>query len=259
MRVHILGSGTSSGVPVIGCHCSVCKSSNPKNQRTRASIAIADGGRTVLIDTSPELRLQVLRSGIEAIDGLLYSHMHADHTAGFDDLRAFFFKSRRPLDCYLLAEYFTEIKTRFRYAFEDTGYYGLTPQVNLHAIPDSIFSLAGFDIEPIRLTHGNVPSCGFRFGRFAYVTDFKHFPKPKIEEWHGKIDVMVASGIHFGTHSTHSVIPETLQLFDDLGVKRGIISHLAHDVDYVEHKALLPNFVEYAFDGMTIDLEAIVS
>lgn len=259
MRVHILGSGTSSGVPVIGCHCSVCKSSDPKNQRTRASIAIENDGRTLMIDTSPEMRLQVLRSGIEQIDGLLYSHMHADHTAGFDDLRAFFFKSRRPLDCYLLPEYFDELKTRFRYAFVDTGYYGLTPQVNLHAIPEAAFSFAGFDIEPVRLMHGNVPSCGFRVGRFAYVTDFKHFPQQTIAQWRGKIDVMVASGIHFGTHSTHSVIPETLQLFDDLGVKRGIISHLAHDVDYVAHKALLPDSREYAFDGMTIDLEAALS
>ncbi|MBC7532751.1 MAG: MBL fold metallo-hydrolase [Oligoflexus sp.] len=259
MRVHILGSGTSSGVPVIGCHCSVCRSSDPKNQRTRASIAVSEAGRTVMIDTSPEMRLQVIRAGIEDIDGLLYSHMHADHTAGFDDLRAFFFKTRRPLDCYLLPEYFEELKTRFRYAFVDLGYHGVTPQVNLHAIPDESFHFAGFDIEPVRLQHGNVPSCGFRFGRFAYVTDFKNFPLKKIEEWRGKIDVMVASGIHFGTHTTHSVIPETLQLFDDLAVKRGIISHLAHDVDYVEHAALLPNFAEYAFDGMTIDLEALVS
>lgn len=259
MRVHILGSGTSSGVPVIGCHCKVCKSSDPKNHRTRASIALSEGNRTLLIDTSPEMRLQVLRAGIETIDGLLYTHMHSDHTAGFDDLRAFFFKSRKSLDCYLLPEYFDELKARFRYAFEDTGYYGLTPQVTLHAIPDEPFEFAGFDIETVRLVHGNVSSCGFRFGRFAYVTDFKHFPQSKIREWRGKIDVMVASGIHFGTHSTHSVIPETLQLFDDLGVKRGIISHLAHDVDYVEHAALLPNFAEYAFDGMTIDLEGLVS
>jgi phosphoribosyl 1,2-cyclic phosphate phosphodiesterase len=259
MRVHILGSGTSSGVPVIGCHCSVCKSKDPKNHRTRASIAISEAGRTIMIDTAPEMRLQVLRAGIDEIDGLLYSHMHADHTAGFDDLRAFYFKSRRALECYLLPEYFEELRTRFRYAFVDTGYYGLTPQVNLHAIPDKSFQLAGFDIEPVRLTHGNVPSCGFRVGRFAYATDFKNFPQETIKAWRGKIDVMVASGIHFGTHKTHSVIPETLQLFDDLAVKRGIISHLAHDVDYVEHAALLPDFAEYAFDGMTIDLEALVS
>ena len=177
MRVHILGSGTSSGVPVIGCHCSVCKSSNPKNHRSRASIALSHAGRTLMIDTSPEMRLQVLRAKLETIDGVLYSHMHADHTAGFDDLRGFYFKSRRALDVYLLPEYFSDLITRFRYAFEDTGYYGVTPQVTLHAIPDEPFHFAGFAVDPVRLMHGNVPSCGFRFGRFAYVTDFKIFPK----------------------------------------------------------------------------------
>ncbi|MBC7660306.1 MAG: MBL fold metallo-hydrolase [Chitinophagaceae bacterium] len=259
MRVHILGSGTSSGVPVIGCHCKVCMSKDPKNHRTRASIALVHDGQTLLVDTAPEMRLQVLRAGIDAIDGLLYTHMHADHTAGFDDLRGFYFKSRTALNAYLLPEYAPDLKARFRYAFEDTGYYGVTPQVTLHSIPDAPFTIAGFPIDPVRLVHGNVPSCGFRVGRFAYVTDFKNFPTAKIAEWRGKIDVMVASGIHFGTHPTHSVIPETLQLFDDLGVKRGIISHLAHDVDYVEHAALLPDFAEYSFDGMTIDLEAFVS
>ncbi|MES2744761.1 MAG: MBL fold metallo-hydrolase [Bdellovibrionota bacterium] len=259
MRVTILGSGTSTGVPVIGCTCSVCKSPHIKNKRTRASIMVSTRNRNLLIDTSPELRLQILNNGFTTIDAVLYSHMHADHTAGFDDLRAFYFQSRSSLDIYMLPEYIEEIKGRFAYAFVDTGYTGIRPQVNPFPIFDEPFTVAGITVDPVRVEHGHVDSCGFRIGNFAYVTDFKNFPQAKIEEWRGKVDVMVASGIHFGTHPTHSVIPETLQLFDDLGVKRGILSHLAHDVDTVEHQRLLPNFAEFAYDGMTIDVSEPVS
>ncbi len=259
MKVRVLGSGTSTGVPVIGCRCKVCTSPDPKHHRTRASIVLSNGDRHLLIDTSPEMRLQILKAGISSIVGLLYTHLHADHTAGFDDLRAFYFKSREPLDVYLLPEYFDEIRSRFAYAFVDTGYHGLKPTLNLHAIPDGPFNFAGFPIEPVRCEHGHVTSCGFKFGRFAYVTDFKNFPRKTIEAWRGSIDIMIASGIHFGMHSAHSTIPETLQLFDDLGVKRGIISHLSHEVDYVEHGPLLPNFAEFAYDGMEIDLGDLVS
>lgn len=259
MKIQILGSGTSTGVPVIGCRCSVCTSGEPRNQRMRASIAISEGDRTVLIDTSPEMRLQVLRAGIEKLDAVLYTHLHADHSAGFDDLRAFYFRSRDAIDVYLLKQYIPELKERYRYAFEDTGYQGAVPTVNLHEIPEGNFTVAGFDVEPVRLAHGHVESCGFRFGRFAYATDFKNFPQATIDKWRGKIDVMVASGIHFGTHSSHSVIPETVALFEALEVKRGIISHLAHDVDYVKHSALLPARAEFAFDGMAIDLKSTIT
>lgn len=259
MKIQILGSGTSTGVPVIGCRCAVCKSGEVRNQRMRASIALSEGDRTILIDTSPEMRLQVLRAGIETLDAVLYTHLHADHSAGFDDLRAFYFRSRGAVDVYMLKQYIPELRERFRYAFEDTGYQGAVPSVVVHEIPESSFDVAGFSIEPVRLEHGHVQSCGFRFGRFAYATDFKHFPQATIEEWRGKIDVMIASGIHFGTHSSHSVIPETLALFEALDVKRGIISHLAHDVDYVKHSALLPPRAEFAFDGMAIDLKATIT
>ncbi len=260
MRVTILGSGTSTGVPVIGCQCAICTSTDSRNQRTRASIMVSEDDRNLLIDTAPELRLQILKNGFRTLGGVLYSHLHADHSAGFDDLRAFYFKNRRPLEIYMLPEYIPELKTRFSYAFVDTGYGGIKPQVDPRPIEDgNIFVAAGFTVDPARLDHGHASSCGFRIGNFAYVTDFKNFPKEKIKEWRGKIDVMVASGIHFGTHTSHSVIPETLQLFDDLGVKRGILSHLAHDVDYVEHQRLLPNFAEFAYDGMTIDVLGPVS
>ncbi len=256
MKVIILGSGTSAGVPVIACSCAVCKGGQPRNQRTRASLALQKAGETLLIDTSPEMRLQVLAAGITEISAVFYTHLHADHLHGFDDLRAFFFsqRKRQPLDVYLLPEMIPEIKTRFHYAFENTGYQGAVPQVELHPIPDGIFEVGPFKVEPTRLPHGHVTTCGFRFENFAYATDFKKFPQTTLEKWRGKIHSMVASGIHFGQHPSHSVIPETIALFDDLKVKRGVLSHLSHEVDYVEHSAVLPPHVELAFDGMTIDL-----
>ncbi|MFW7377952.1 MAG: MBL fold metallo-hydrolase [Oligoflexus sp.] len=255
MRVHILGSGTSTGVPVIGCTCEVCQSSDPKNKRTRASIAVVvDEDRRFLIDTAPEMRLQILAAGIPSINAVLYTHMHADHTQGFDDLRAFYFKKRQTIPTYLLAEYEDEFRRRFAYAFEETGYLGAKPQIDLRFIPEKKFVIDEVEIEPIVLPHGHVRSCGFRFGEFAYVTDFKGFSKAQIAAWRGKVKVMVASGIHFREHGTHSVIPETLDLFAQLGVEKGVISHLSHEVEHTRDRSRLPRCVEFAYDGMVIDL-----
>ena len=207
MRVTVLGAGTSTGVPVIGCQCYVCTGSILKNQRTRASIAIKKNEETILIDTSPEMRLQVLAARISSIRAVFYTHLHADHAHGFDDLRAFSFNSGKPVDIFILPELIPELRERFRYAFEDTGYLGATPLVCLHPIPSQAFDVGPFNVEPVRLSHGHVETCGFRFEKFAYATDFKKFPTEYIKKWHAKLDVMIASGIHFGQHQTHSVIP----------------------------------------------------
>lgn len=254
MKVYILGSGTSTGVPVIGCDCEVCTSKDVKDKRTRASILIEDGDFRLLVDTSPEMRLQLIGSGIDRVDAVLYTHLHADHSAGFDDLRAFWFYSREKLPVYLLPEYEEELRTRFSYAFNDTGYLGATPQVALHRIDSGSLEIAGRKIDALTLEHGNVRSCGIRMGNFAYATDFKKFTEADIERWRGRVDVMVASGIHFREHRTHSVIPETLELFDRLEVKKGIISHLSHEVSYLKHSQQMPPGRSLAYDGMIIDL-----
>ena len=253
-RAVILGSGTSTGVPVIGCSCLVCESTDPKNNRTRASILVEREGRRVLIDTSPEMRLQLTRASVKAVDAIFYTHLHADHTAGFDDLRAFYFQSKQRLPVYLQAHYHAELKSRFSYAFTDTGYRGATPQIDLRELGLGPTEILGLPVEVIELPHGNVSTAAMRFGDFAYATDFKAFSPAQIAAWRGKLNVMVASGIHFGKHDSHSVIPETLELFDKLAVKRGIITHLAHDVNYSEHNAALPLGRELAYDGMVIDL-----
>ncbi len=256
INVTVLGSGTSTGVPVIGCSCSVCTSDEPRNQRTRASVAIRSrsGGTTLVIDTSPEFRLQVLKAEITQLDAVLYTHTHADHCHGFDDLRAFYFSRKVPITCYVGKDHEADFRNRFAYAFSETGYHGAKPQISLTTVPDSPWRIGELKIEPIILPHGHVRTWGYKIGRFAYVTDFKGFTEDQVRAWRGELDTMIASGIHFGSHGTHNVIPETMELFQQLGVRRGILTHLAHEVDYLRDSHRLHPGVEFAYDGMTIDV-----
>ena len=256
LTITVLGSGTSTGVPTIGCDCEVCTSDHPKNKRTRASILITrnDTGQHIVIDTTPEFRLQMLRAKVTQLSHVLYTHTHADHSHGFDDLRAFYFRTRQPVHCFLPAELIEEFKVRFSYAFRDTGYPGITPQVILEGIPDQTFQILGLDVEPVRLPHGAMETTGFRFGSFVYCTDFKNFPEEKIRQWKGKIHTMIASGVHFKEHPTHSNVYQTTELFQKLEVEQGYITHLAHQVDYQRDSKDLPEKVAFAYDGLTLSV-----
>lgn len=255
MKVRILGSGTSTGVPVIGCSCQICRSGKSRNRRSRASIALTTDDRNwIVVDTGPDFRQQVLDAGITSLAAVLYTHIHADHVHGFDDLRAFYFHDRRPMDCWLLPGYVEEFRRRFAYAFEETGYHGTPPVVRLHRIPEAAFPVNGLMVDPLVLPHGHVLSCAFRIQNFAYATDFKRFSDEQIQAWKGKVQTMIASGLRYRSHATHSLIPETIELFNRLEVKRGIITHLNHEVDFDEVSAGLPENVELAWDGMVVDV-----
>ena len=255
MKIHLLGTGTSTGVPVIGCDCHICGSTDPKNKRFRSSIAVEVDGEFIVIDTGPEFRLQALRAGITKLKHVLYTHIHADHSQGFDDLRAYSFYDKEPLEVYLLPDCQQEFHQRFDYAISgNSGYSGAIPKVRMISIPNHEFKVGPILVEPFRLPHGHVTSCAFRSGKFLYATDFKSFSENQIHRLRGKISVMVASGIHFGQHHSHSVIPETVRLFERLGVERGILTHLSHQVDYRKDDDQLPPGVEFAYDGMVIDL-----
>lgn len=253
LKITILGSGTSTGVPVLGCSCEVCRSDHPKNQRWRTSILVeTPAGIPIVVDTGPEFRLQLLRAKVSSLQNVLYTHLHADHLHGFDDLRGLYFNSGKAIHCHIDPEYAIELRHRFHYAFEDTGYLGGRPEILLHPLPRdfSPFAVADIEVETVRLPHGNVRTNAFRFGNFAYATDFKEFPEDLIQHWSGKIDTMVASGLRWKPHKTHSVIEETLVLFDRLKVKQGIITHLSHEVEYERDQRRMPSNVELAYDGL---------
>ena len=255
LKVTILGSGTSTGVPVLGCSCAVCKSKNPKNERWRASIAVKQNdGPTIVVDTGPEFRLQLLRANISSLQHVLYTHLHADHCHGFDDLRGLYFNSEKPIHCWLHPELIPELKQRFHYAFEDTGYLGGRPDIRLNPLPRSHGTtiIADLDVETFLAPHGNAVTNVFRFGRFAYATDFKSLTEENITAWRGKIHTMVASGLRWRPHKTHSSIDETLDIFKRLDVERGIITHLNHEIDFDVDSRKLPSDVELAFDGLEV-------
>ena len=254
IKVTVLGSGTSTGVPVIGCQCEVCTSEAPENKRTRASMLVEVGDKTFLIDTSPDFRGQILRAGCDKVDAVLFTHTHADHLHGFDDLRALSFRTKATIPAYSSSEHLATIKHRFEYAFSETGYDGSVPKVELVPVCDGVNQISGVEVDVVTLPHGHMNTLAFRFGKFAYATDFKTFTSEAFEAWHGKIDVMVISGLHFGTHSSHSTIPESIEILKKLGVKRGFISHLAHNVDYWRDQDKLPEFCQYAFDGMKLQI-----
>ena len=257
LEITVLGSGTSTGVPVVGCKCDVCVSENSRNKRLRSSILIRviDSDKVILIDTTPDLRYQLLREDISKIDHILFTHTHADHLHGFDDLRALYFHMKRPIHCWGYKEHLADLKTRFSYAFQKTGYPGTTPSVTLHEINQKNFSVEpSFEIESLSLPHGSVNSIAFRIGSFAYATDFKLFPQDAIEQWRGKITHMIASGATLNPHPTHSSLPETMDLFKALGVQKGFVTHLSHQINYEKKQELLLSNIFLAYDGLKFEV-----
>jgi phosphoribosyl 1,2-cyclic phosphate phosphodiesterase len=257
LKVVILGSGTSTGVPVISCSCSICKSEEQYNKRLRSSLLVIDQdqGQNILIDTSPDMRQQLLQQKIDHLDHVLFTHTHADHLHGFDDLRAVCFRREDPLTCWLEQEHFDDIKKRFSYLFQTTGYSGTKASLKYHIIRSpSSFHLGPLEVEHISLPHGHTTSTAYRMGSFAYATDFKSFPEEYVRQWQGKIQVMVASGLHFETHHSHSSISETIELFRALEVKKGIITHLSHKIDYQKDSKKLPKNISLAYDGMVLHI-----
>ena len=244
---------------MLGCSCKVCVERKERNIRTRSSILITtkDKSQNLVIDTGPDFRYQAIRANINRLDAVLYTHIHADHCNGFDELRVYsFFDENHVIQALVDQSYLSLFRQRFQYAFEDLGYIGSVPKVNLTPLPPvgEQFSLLGLEIESIGLCHGNVNVRGFKIGRFAYVTDFKHFSNTQINAWKGKIDTMIASGVHFGSHPSHSVIEETVELFSKLEVRKGYLSHLSHEIDYHRDSNALPNGVEFSYDGLEFDI-----
>ncbi len=254
MRVTFLGTGTSTGVPVIGCHCRVCTSTHPYNQRLRQSVLIEANGLYGLIDTTPDLRLQLLRHPIPRLDYILYTHSHSDHLMGLDDIRPFNFRQRETLHAYANANTVKAIQRAFGYIWDhSTQIGGGKPQLQLHEV-DGPFAHGGVEIIPIPVTHGNWTILGFRIGGFAYITDTNGIP-PESRRLLEGIDTLALDGLRPGPHHpTHFTIAEAMTCAKEIGARETWLIHLAHEVDHEEVEAILPDGVRLAYDGLVLDV-----
>ena len=252
LRVTMLGSGTSTGVPVIGCTCAVCTSSEPRNRRTRPGLKLEWNGGVVLVDTSIDLREQALRFGLPQVDAVLYTHAHVDHVFGLDDLRIFNFRQRRAIPCYGSPDTLRALRRVYAYAFENGQEGGGKPQLDLITI-EGDFDLLGTRVVPIPVWHGEMPVLGFRIGRFAYVTDCSVIPEPSFALLEG-VDSLILDALRYRPHSTHFSVEQAIAAAARIGARSTYLTHLAHDVDYTAPAVPLPDGVEFGFDGLVLDV-----
>lgn len=250
----LLGTGTSHGVPIIGCHCSVCTSTNPRNHRTRTGVAVRAPEGTFLIDTPPELRLQLIREKIDLVHAVVYTHSHADHLFGLDDLRLFGYRLQHavPLYCEEIVE--RQIRSAYSYAFAEPDpelHHGALPQLEFRPIGLETFPLLGLTVQPIRLIHGKLPVLGFRIGDVAFCTDVSYIPD---ESWSllADLDVLVIDALRQEGHATHFGIREALAAIDRAKPRRAFLTHVSHHLEYEATNAKLPPHVELSYDGLRI-------
>lgn len=259
MKLTFLGTGTSFGVPQIGCHCRVCRSSDPRDRRTRVGAVVeTDGGVQVLIDTPPELRLQLVTAGIDKVDAVLITHEHADHTHGMDDLRAITVQRDSPLPVYAAAETHAALALKFPYIFDDRmrPLPGTSkPEGTARTIiPGTAFNVGDAEILPFAVPHGNVTCLGFRIGPIAYITDAKRIPDDVLQLISG-VKALVINALFRVEHPTHLSIPEAVRVARAVGAERTFLTHLTHDYLHADLEAELPRGIAPAFDGLTLRVD----
>ncbi len=250
-----LGTGTSVGVPCIGCECATCTSDNPKNNRTRCALVLGLPEGNLLIDTPPDLRTQLLRERIGRIHSVLYTHDHADHLFGLDDLRIFMYYLNRRMPVY--CEQFVEARIRksFDYAFtpQAPSYGGGVPQLEFHEITTAPFDVLGQRIIPMRLEHGRFQVLGFRFGNVAYCTDTNAIPDES-RALLQNLDVLILDALRPRSHTTHFSLDQAIAAAQELKPKRTLFTHMAHDLEHEATNSILPAGMELAYDGLRVKL-----
>jgi phosphoribosyl 1,2-cyclic phosphate phosphodiesterase len=258
VRLIFLGTGTSFGVPQIGCHCSTCTSSDPRDRRTRTAALIETAGKRLLIDTPPELRLQLVAAGIERIDAVLYTHGHADHVHGIDDLRALSVRQGAMLPAYGSAPTMAELTAKFRYIFDPSilARPGTSkPELSAHVLePGATASVAGIPVLPLSLPHGDHAVFGYRVGRLAYLTDVKAIPESVMSELRN-LDVLVLNALLSQPHPLHLSIPEAIAAAQQVGARRTFFTHLTHETTHAALAARLPAGIAPAYDGLVIEVD----
>ena len=251
IQLTVLGSGTSMGVPTLGCHCAVCNSADPLDKRTRPSVLLSYDGRQVVIDTTPDFRAQAMRHGLDRLDAVLFTHGHADHILGLDDIRPYNLKQRSAIPIYASAETLRILQRTFAYIFEDPIPGSTIPGVELHAI-NGPFKLFGADFIPIPAMHGPTGVLGFRFGNVAYLTDFSSVPDSSKALLRG-LDHFILDALRDVPHPMHSTVKQSLALVEELKPAHAWFTHICHDLGHAETNARFPAHVRLAYDGLTFE------
>jgi phosphoribosyl 1,2-cyclic phosphate phosphodiesterase len=251
LKITVLGSGTSSGVPTIGCTCPVCLSDDPRDNRLRPSILITHGDRNIVIDTTPDFRTQVLRYGVTRLDAIVYTHSHADHILGLDDVRPFNYHQRSRIPIFASAPAFAVIERVFAYVFDIAERSTHVPKLDVTIIDDKPFDVVGLPFEPIPITHGPQTIYGFRFGNVAYLTDHSDIPESSLARLEG-LDVLFLDALRHKPHPTHSTVETSVATARRLQPKRTYFTHMCHDLPHAETEAGLPPGVFLAYDGLVI-------
>ena len=263
LTVTLLGTGTSTGVPVLGCPCAVCQSSDPRDTRTRCSCYIEAGDLRLLIDTGPDFREQALREGIDHVDAVLYTHHHFDHIVGLDDLRPLFFRNRRPIPCYAPPETIRVFERNYDYVFGENRYPGAA-RLTLHEIDheaDAPFTVesrhaskASVGITPLEAYHGDLLVYGYRIGRFAYLTDVSHLPEATLDRL-SDLDVLVLDALRPESHPTHFSFDEAIDIARRVEARQTYFIHMTHNALHAEADARLPDGINLGYDGLTFDVD----
>ncbi|MBX2965958.1 MAG: MBL fold metallo-hydrolase [Cyclobacteriaceae bacterium] len=255
MKITFLGTGTSQGVPVIGCGCVVCISLDFRDKRLRSSIHIKTTDTSIVIDTGPDFRQQVLREHITRLDGVLFTHAHRDHTAGLDDIRAFNFIQNMSMPVYGTTETLNQLKKDFAYIFGPKDYPGL-PQISLHEIDETPFIFRSLHIMPLPVFHFKMPVFGFRIGTFSYITDCNHIPEQTLEKLNGT-ETLVLNALQHEQHISHFNLEQAIQMVEIIKPKQAYFTHISHKLGlHAEVSKQLPDNIKLAFDGLSLELGA---
>lgn len=253
MTVTFLGTGTSQGVPVIACHCPICTSADPRDQRLRSSIMLSHNDRNVVIDTGPDFRQQMLRARVQRLDGVVFTHEHKDHIAGLDDIRAFNYFQREKMNVYCTEAVEIALKREFAYAFSDFKYPGI-PEIELNRIDNAPFDVAGIHLTPIEVVHMKMPVLGYRIGDFTYITDANYISESEKEKIKGS-KILVLNALRREKHPSHYTLDEALELVEELQPEAAYFTHISHQLGMHEEVSKeLPSHVHLAYDGLTLTI-----